>query len=252
MKTFYKDNLFVTIADTDIQMGEIAANDICQTIKEMISARSELNIIFAAAPSQNTTLDALITKDIPWERINAFHMDEYIGLPIGSPAAFRCYLKDRLFSKVPFRSVHYIDAFSNDKDAECLRYSKLLTDYPVDIVILGIGENGHLAFNDPPVADFNDPVSVKAVLLDDICRMQQVHDGCFTDISQVPHYALTLTIPALMAAKHMFCVVPYTTKAMAVRELLTTEHIDERFPASALRTHTGARLYCEQESASLL
>lgn len=249
MITFEKDLLKVKIADTAQEMGAIAAEDIYAAITALLNEKEEINMIFAAAPSQNTTLAALLKKDIAWERINAFHMDEYIGLPAGSDASFQTYLRDHLFSKAPFKSVNYINAFSRDKDAECARYAALLTTYPVDIVVLGIGENGHIAFNDPPVADFNDPLLIKPVELDEKCRTQQVHDGCFETIDEVPRYALTLTVPALLKAAQMFCVVPYATKAEAVKELLTTDNIDEHCPATALRKHGGATLYCDSESA---
>ncbi len=247
---FVKDNLNVVIAEDARRMGELAAQDIYAAIMELLSKKEKINMIFAAAPSQNTTLEALLKKDIPWERIRAFHMDEYIGLPEGSTASFGSYLREHLFDKVPFESVHYINAFGTDRAAECARYSELLRKYPVDIVCLGIGENGHIAFNDPPVADFSDPYLVKEVKLDERCRLQQVHDGCFACIDDVPQYALTLTVPALTAAERMFCVVPYATKAAAVKEMLTTTHIDEHCPATILRRHSGATLYCDQESAA--
>ena len=249
MKTFTKDLLTVHVAQTAAEMGAAAAADIYAAICEKLSQKEEINMIFAAAPSQNTTLAALLEKDIEWERINAFHMDEYIGLQEGSNASFQTYLRDHLFSKAPFKSINYIHAFSDDKEAECARYSALLEQYPVDIVVLGIGENGHIAFNDPPVADFADTALIKPVKLDERCRVQQVHDGCFATIDDVPQYALTLTIPALLRADRMFCVVPYATKAEAVKEMLTTEHIDEHCPATALRRHAGATLYCDNESA---
>lgn len=252
MKTFTKDQLFVTVADSAEEMGRLAAADIAAAIEEKLAEKEEIAMIFAAAPSQNTTLAALLTYDIPWERIRAFHMDEYIGLPQGSHASFQTYLKEHLFEKVNFRSVEFINASAEDGDAECARYTALLRQYPVDIVVLGIGENGHIAFNDPPVADFADPALIKPVKLDEKCRTQQVHDGCFASLDQVPRYALTLTVPALLAADKMFCVVPYATKAAAVKEMLTTERIDEHCPATALRRHGGARLYCDKESAKEL
>ena len=244
-----KDLLDVKIADTAEEMGQAAAEDICCAICELLAQKEEINMIFAAAPSQNTMLEALLKKEIEWNRINAFHMDEYIGLKKGSQAAFQNYLKERIFEKAPFRTVNYINAWADDRDAECARYSALLEKYPVDIVCLGIGENGHIAFNDPPVADFKDPVLIKTVKLDERCRLQQVHDGCFETIDDVPQYALTLTVPALTAAVKMFCVVPYATKAEAVKELLTSEAIDEHCPALILRKHEGAKLYCDKDSA---
>ena len=250
MTEFTKDKLKVKIECCAEKMGECAANDIYLKITELLKEKEELNIIFAAAPSQNTTLDALLTKDIDWSRINAFHMDEYIGLT-KPEAAFCKYLEGRIFGKVNFKSVNYINAQEKDVEKECARYSELLTKYPTDIVILGIGENGHIAFNDPPVADFNDKVLIKPVKLDDKCRMQQVHDGCFETFDDVPEYALTLTVPMLVSASKMFCVVPGKTKANAIREMLTTDNVDEHCPATALRNHKCATLYCDKESYDL-
>lgn len=251
MISFEKDKLQVRIHADAEKMGENAANDIYNKITELLKEKDEINIIFAAAPSQNTTLDALVKKDIDWSRINAFHMDEYIGLT-KPDAAFCKYLEGRIFGKVAFKSVNYINAQEKDIEKECKRYSELLQKYPTDIVILGIGENGHIAFNDPPVADFNDSALVKPVELDLKCRNQQVHDGCFDTLDEVPTHALTLTVPALTRAKAMFCVVPYATKADAVYEMLTTDKIDEHCPATALRLHGGAILYCDALSASKL
>lgn len=249
MLEFKKDLLTVKIAESAEEMGEAAAEDICEAIRSCLGEKDEINMIFAAAPSQNTMLAALLKKEIEWNRINAFHMDEYIGLKRGSNAAFQNYLKEHIFDLAPFKSIHYINAWEEDRERECVRYSELLEKCPVDIVCLGIGENGHIAFNDPPKADFQDPVLIKTVELEERCRMQQVHDGCFESIDDVPQYALTLTVPALTVAKKMFCVVPYASKAEAVKELLTSEVIDEHCPALIMRKHAGATLYCDKDSA---
>lgn len=251
MTEFKKDRLTVKIADNAVNMGKAAANDICNAVNKLLCERDEVNMIFAAAPSQNTMLEALLGKDIDWSRINAFHMDEYIGLPPCSSASFQHYLREHIFSKLCFKSVNYINANTEDKDGECMRYAALLQEHPADIVCLGVGENGHIAFNDPGVADFNDKKLIKPVKLDRKCRMQQVHDGCFKTINDVPEYALTLTVPALTKARYMFCSVPYSTKAKAVRKMLT-EDIAERCPASVLRLHTCAILYCDRESSKEL
>ena len=247
-----KDKLAVKIAESVAEMGKAAAEDIYAAIKEVLAQKDEINIIFAAAPSQNATLEALLQKNIEWGRINAFHMDEYIGLKKGSTASFQTYLKEHIFKFKEFKSVNFIDPTASGIEEECERYEQLLRKYPVDIVVLGIGENGHIAFNDPPVADFNDKVLVKPVKLDEKCRNQQVNDGCFATIDEVPLYALTLTVPALVSAKYMFCSVPYFTKADAVYEMLTTEKIDEHCPCAILRLHDNAVLYCDKESSSRL
>ncbi len=250
MRTFKVDKLTVNFLDSRDLMGKKAAEDIAAAIVALQKEKDEINIIFAAAPSQNETLAHLIEhKEIDWTKINAFHMDEYLGLPKNSPQKFAIYLDEHIFSKVPFKSVNYVDCSAEDIDAECARYEGLLKKYPTDIVILGIGENGHIAFNDPGVADFNDKVFVKKALLDDVCRNQQVNDGCFATIDDVPKYALTLTVPALLAGKYMFCSVPAPTKAWAVNEMLTAE-ISENCPATILRKHDSAALYCDPDSSA--
>ncbi|VBB48560.1 Glucosamine-6-phosphate isomerase [uncultured Paludibacter sp.] len=249
---FLKDKIQVHIFNSREDMGKKAAEDTAAKIKEILQEKNEVNMIFAAAPSQNEFLKYLVNDlSIPWEKINAFHMDEYIGLSANAPQGFGNFLKERLFEKVPFKSVQYINGLVEDIQVECDRYEKLLMDYPVDIVCLGIGENGHIAFNDPPVADFNDKVLVKEVELDPSCRQQQVNENCFTSIDLVPLKAITLTIPALMKAKYMFCVVPSANKAKAVYETLHHK-ISEKYPATILRTKEDMKLYLDKDSASLL
>ena len=209
-------------------------------------------MIFAAAPSQNEVLASLAyDKEIPWHRVNAFHMDEYIGLSPDAPQGFGNFLKKHIFGLAPFRSVSYIDISATDAKKECARYAALLAEAPIDIVVMGIGENGHIAFNDPPVADFDDKCAVKPVTLDEICRKQQVNDGCFGTLSEVPKTAITLTVPTLFAGGALFCIVPAKTKANAVRETIRG-NIDEHCPASILRRHPNAVLYLDENSSALL
>ena len=252
MKTLQKDLLTVQIHPTRSQMGQAAAKDIKAKILELLQKKETINMIFAAAPSQNEVLEGLaMDREIPWNRINAFHMDEYIGLPADAPQGFGNFLKAHIFGLADFKSVNYIDISAVDADAECRRYAALLKEYPTDIVVMGIGENGHIAFNDPPVADFNDPVAVKPVPLDEICRNQQVHDGCFASIDQVPTTAITLTVPTLFAGTHLFCIVPAATKAAAVQATLNGP-IGEACPATVLRRHPSAVLYLDGDSSRLL
>lgn len=252
MKELKVDKLNVKIFDTRREMGEVAASEIKAKFAELLLKKDTINVIFAAAPSQNDVLKSLVEdKDIEWNRINAFHMDEYIGLDKSAPQGFGNFLRAHIFDRVPFKSVNCIDCSAKDPEAEAKRYAKILEENPTDVVVLGIGENGHIAFNDPPVADFNDKVLVKTVKLDEICRMQQVNDGCFAKIEDVPTHALTLTVPALVKAPHLFCIVPAPTKAWAVKETLTGA-IDERCPASVLRLQDDANLYLDLDSASLL
>ena len=174
-------------------------------------------------------------------------MDEYIGLSTEAPQSFGRYLKSHIFDLVPFRSVNLLCGTAENLEEECSRYAKLLSDNPVDIVCLGIGENGHIAFNDPWVADFDDPKLVKAVPLDPVCRMQQVHDGCFASLSDVPEKALSLTIPALVNAKHMVCSVPNKNKREAVKRTVN-EEISTEVPATIMRKHASAVMFCDAES----
>ena len=251
MKTLHKDKLLIHIAPTRIEMGQKATCDIAACILRLLEEKEQINMIFAAAPSQNEVLASLAADTrIPWQRINAFHMDEYIGIPKNAPQSFANFLKDALFDRLPFRTVNLLDCTA-EPTAECARYAALLEQNPVDIVCMGIGENGHIAFNDPHVAYFNDPAMVKIVELDEKCRNQQVHDGCFATLSDVPTHAMTLTIPALMRASYCFCVVPASTKAQAVRNTVL-DAVSESCPASILRKKENAVLYCDADSAALL
>ena len=252
MRSFKKDLLNVNIYDTRSEMGCAAAADIKAAILDMLKEKETINMIFAAAPSQNEVLAALANdKEIPWGRVNAFHMDEYIGLSKDAPQGFGNFLKEHIFGIAPFGSVSYIrpDAASAEREAQ--RYSDLLAKNPTDIVVLGIGENGHIAFNDPPVANFNDPYKVKPVALDEMCRNQQVNDGCFATIDDVPTHALTLTVPTLMAGKKLFCIVPAKTKANAVYATVNGD-ITTACPASIMRTHPSVTLYLDADSSALL
>ena len=252
MKSFNKDLLKVNVYSSRSEMGAAAAGDVKAAILRALENKDMINMIFAAAPSQNEVLANLATdKEIPWGRVNAFHMDEYIGLDKNAPQGFGNFLRDHIFGIAPFASVNYIRIDAPNADEECERYSALLRANPVDIVVLGIGENGHIAFNDPPFADFNDSKLVKSVKLDEVCRNQQVNDGCFAKIEDVPTHALTLTVPALMSGKELYCIVPAKTKAAAVNATLNGE-ITPECPASVLRTHPHAALYLDPDSASLL
>lgn len=196
-------------------------------------------------------LAALAEKDVDFARVREFHMDEHVGLSEGAPQRFGSYLRERIFSRAPFMEVNYIDGMAADPDAECARYAALIRRFPPDIVLMGIGENGHIAFNDPHVADFADPLLVKRVELDEACRMQQVHDGCFERLDDVPRQAITLTVPALTQAAAQVCVVPAASKAQAVRAAVFGP-ISASRPASALRLCRDARLYLDADSSALI
>lgn len=251
MRIIKKNRLTTRIYPSREEMGAAAAQDIAACIAKLLKERETINMIFAAAPSQNEVLRGLREdKDIPWQRINAFHMDEYVGLRPDALQGFANFLKEALFDHVPLRSVHLLNG-NVPPEKEIERYGRLLEENPVDIVCMGIGENGHIAFNDPHVADFDDPLPVKVVDLDETCRMQQVHDGCFVALGEVPTHALTLTVPALARAKYHFCVVPAQTKAQAVRNTICGE-IGAHCPATVLRTLPNAIMYCDRDSAKLV
>ena len=245
--------LRVRVHDTRKSMGEDAAINCADCINQLLEEKKEINMIFAAAPSQNEFLQSLISQNVDFSWINAYHLDEYIGLKKGAPQSFGNYLYEHLFKHVNFKTVNYIDPTATDIEAECLRYAEMIQKNPPDIVCMGIGENGHIAFNDPgtKMADFTDPYLVKQVTLDEVCRNQQVNDGCFENIDLVPKYAITLTIPALLKAKHIYCVVPALTKAEAVYKTIK-EKISIECPASILKKHFDANMYCDVNSASLV
>ena len=237
--------------DTRAEMGAQAAAEVREAILALLKEKESIRMIFAAAPSQNEFLAALAHDPaIDFTRIEALHMDEYVGLPADAPQGFGNFLRDRLFGLVPFKAVHYIKGGAADIEAECARYGKLLKG-GVDIVCMGIGENGHIAFNDPHVADLSDPLPIKKVGLDQVCRMQQVHDGCFETLDQVPTHALTLTIPTLMNATYHFCMVPAATKAEAVYRTVYGP-IGAACPATALRLCKHAVLYVDRDSGARL
>ncbi len=250
--TFEVEKLKIIIAKRRSEIGKLSAVHVSQLIQKLLVQKKEIRIVFAAAPSQNEFLDELIKdKSIEWQRIVAFHMDEYINLPLSSDQLFSKYLTDHIFSKVNCSKVHLLNSRAADSVKECKRYERLLVEKPIDIVCMGIGENGHIAFNDPPVADFNDPYFVKVIELDEKDKAQQVNDGCFKTIDEVPQTAYTLTIPALLSSAYLSIVVPGIRKAEAVKNTIY-ENISTKCPATILRTHPCAVLYIDKESASLL
>ena len=251
LNNFQVDKLKVQVFETRSQMGQQAAILVADKIKELLSIQETVNIIFAAAPSQNEFLQTLINQQLDWNRVNAFHMDEYIGLSAEATQRFGNFLKEAIFKHLPFLSVHYINGNAEDLVAEMNGYANLLSLYPADIVCMGIGENGHIAFNDPPVADFYDPAVVKKVELDDACRVQQVNDGCFQTKDQVPTHAITLTIPTLMNGRFIYCIVPGSKKAEAVSNTLR-KVVEEKYPSTILRKHNNAILFLDADSSALI
>lgn len=246
----------VVIAKSSVECGLSAGMAVKSSLLELQAKDRDLRVILASAPSQSEMLRVL-TEPVPpppgidWGKVSIFHMDEYLGLAATHPASFRSYQLSHVMSRITPRRFEGICGEAADIDAECNRYSSLLSEQPIDLVCLGIGENGHLAFNDPPVADFNDPKQVKVVELDERCRRQQVNDGCFQNLEDVPRYAITLTIPTLISAKRVICTVPGRRKAEAVRNALEGP-VSTACPASILREHPSVELFLDVDSASLL
>ncbi len=226
-------------------MGRKAAKDIAKYIRKIGSEQEDVRIVFAAAPSQLDLFAALIEERIDWTKVTAFHMDEYIGLNQGDVEQFGQYLTEHLFKYLSLKQIHLMSGKGDDEELK--RYAQLIQEQPIDLVCLGIGENGHLAFNDPPVADFSDKQVIKVVELDEVCRQQQVNDGCFASLNAVPTNAVTLTIPTLLSAKKLFCIVPGVMKEKAVTATIK-EPISTDWPSTILRTHKDVVLYADRKS----
>lgn len=250
--SFTVDQLVVNVYETRDEMGAGAAWDVSSRMRSLLGSQKHTSLVFAAAPSQNEFLSALgSAPELDWHRVEAFHMDEYVGLDRAAPQSFGHFLREALFDRVHPGRVEYIEGTAADIQAECERYAALLCERPIDIVCAGIGENGHLAFNDPHVADFADVEIVKQVSLDETCRLQQVHDGAFPTVGAVPKTALTMTMSALLSTRWIYCVVPGPSKAKAVLETLRGP-ISTSCPASALRRHQAAVLYIDRDAAASL
>ncbi|GAB3919478.1 glucosamine-6-phosphate deaminase [Microlunatus endophyticus] len=245
------DQLDLRIFPDREQLGVAAAADIADELRAVLQAQRAARVIFASAPSQSETLAALAQEPgIDWSKVTAFHMDEYLGLPADAPQKFATWLRTTIFDRVPLGAVHYIDAEGLEQESADA-YAALLEEAPIDIVCLGIGVNGHIAFNDPPVADFNDPALVKIVDLDEKSRVQQVQDGLFATVDDVPERAITLTVPMLMSGKRLFCMVPGELKAEALRATVN-EWVSTNWPSTILRTHPRCTVYADTDAASLI
>ena len=251
MTTRKVEKLSVHIFDTREEMGKVAAEDAARRINAIIAKNGVANVVFAAAPSQNDLIENLLKADIDWSKVRAFHQDEYVGISAEEPAGFGNFLDRAIFKKVHFKELHYLLCCADEAEEKCEAYAELLRKYPIDLIFLGIGENGHLAFNDPAVADFNDPKMVKIVELDDVCRQQQVNDGCFATLDDVPKQAMTMTMSLIMNIPEAICVVPTIRKANAVYRALCGE-VTTACPASILRNHPNAALDLDKYSASML
>lgn len=251
-RVFVADSLTVKIFSNQKFLAEAAAAETRIYLNQILNKQTTARLILATGNSQILFLSRLIeSKAVDWSRIELFHMDEYFGLPASHGASFQRYMKERVESKAKPKAFHYLVGDALLPLDECNRYERLLAQAPIDLCCLGIGENGHLAFNDPPVANFEDPRQVKIVKLDAACKQQQVGEGHFPSLNAVPNYALTLTIPALCAAKKIVCLAPEKRKSKAIQTALK-EPISTKCPASVLRRQNHATLFLDTDSASLL
>jgi glucosamine-6-phosphate deaminase len=242
----------VQVFSSKREASEEAAQTAAAILRGTIASRGRARMVLSTGNSQLDFIDVLVrVHDLDWSAVEALHLDEYVGMSAAHPASFRLWLKTRLADRVPLRAMHYLNGGAPDLEAECRRYGALLAEAPIDVGFIGIGENGHIGFNDPPVADFTDPVPIKAVRLDDACRRQQVGEGHFPDISTVPEGALSLTCSAILGMTNLICCVPELRKAKAVQDTIEGP-VSTACPASILRTHPRAQLFLDLESASLL
>jgi glucosamine-6-phosphate deaminase len=248
LQSFTRDQLAVRVYPDRAAAGAAGAEIAAAIIRDAIARDGKAAVVFASAVSQDPFLAAIRDLPVDWPSVAAFHMDEYAGMSARHPASFRRFLRDRLFDRVPVAAFHQLDAEAPDAGAECERYAALLRDANPCLVIMGIGENGHLAFIDPPVCDFHDPRDVRPVELDDVCRMQQVHDGAFSRFEDVPPRALSLTVPFFLRVPRALIFVNGEHKSAAVHAALDGP-VAESCPASALRRHPNAILFLDPAAA---
>lgn len=230
------------------ELGEAAGRAVADRLRRVLGTQRTASAVFASAASQVEFLEELSkAPGIEWRRVVAFHLDEYIGLPVGHPRSFGQFLRERLFDRVQVGRAHLMDGMA-DPEEECRRYGALLGEAPLDLACIGIGENGHLAFNDPHVADFGDPAKVKVVEPDAVSRQQQVNEKSMPALGEMPRKAYTMTMPAILGARSVYCMVPGKSKAEAVRRALS-DPVSTACPATALRRHREAALFLDEDSA---
>ena len=241
----------ISISQNPKELGSAAGAVAAELIRNAIAAKRAAHIILATGASQFETINQLIgEKDIDWSKVIMFHLDEYIGITVTHPASFRKYLQERFLQKVPPLKAAYLISGEGDPSAECKRIGDLITRYPIDVALVGIGENGHLAFNDPP-ADFDTETPYIVVELDEPCRKQQLGEGWFASLEEVPRLAISMSIRQIMKSTSIVCSVPDSRKAMAVKNTLE-QPISNLYPASILRSHADCRFYLDKYSAELL
>jgi glucosamine-6-phosphate deaminase len=236
----------IIISETKQELGKLAAQKGAELIRDTIQKSGKANIIVATGASQFEMLGELVKEDIDWSVVTGFHLDEYIGIGISHPASFRKYLKERFVDLVPIKAFHYVDG-SNDSVAECKRLGEIIRQHAIDVAFVGIGENGHLAFNDPP-ADFETENPYLVVNLDDDCRRQQLGEGWFPTFDDVPKQAISMSIKQIMKSKHIICSVPDERKAVAVKNTLESE-VSPLVPASVMQLHPSTWLFLDKSSA---
>jgi glucosamine-6-phosphate deaminase len=239
----------IEIYNTVHELGEAAAKYTTQLLRKAIETNGTANLILATGTSQFETLHQLINKDVDWRKVTMFHLDEYIGLPITHPASFRKYLIERFISKVDLKEAHLINGEANPEQ-ECKRLGEIIIQHPIDVALVGIGENGHLAFNDPP-ADFETEEPYIVVELDDACRQQQMNEGWFKSMDDVPQKAISMSIKQIMKSKNIICSVPDRRKASAIKDSLENS-VSNLYPASILQIHNNCIVYLDKDAASLL
>lgn len=246
------ENLKIQVYPNAMSAGAAAANAAAEALKELGKKNGDIGVIVATGASQLEMIRTLVkTPGLPWERVRAFHMDEYVGMPPDHPASFRRYLREELTNLVPIQKFFEVNGNASDPEQACRDYAAQLRSATPQLCLLGIGENGHLAFNDPDEADFNDPVDMKIVHLDTVCRQQQAAEGWFKSLEDVPDRAMTLTIPALFRVPKLIVSVPGHRKAKIVRRTLE-EPIATNCPATILRTHPNVTIFLDEESAAEL
>jgi glucosamine-6-phosphate deaminase len=239
----------IEIYNTAHELGKASAKHAAQLLRKTIEANGSANIILATGTSQFETLNGLINEDVDWSKVTMFHLDEYIGLPITHPASFRKYLIERFISKVDLKQVLLMNGETNSQQ-ECEKLSELIKQHPIDVALVGIGENGHLAFNDPP-ADFETEEPYIIVELDNACRQQQMNEGWFKSIDDVPQKAISMSVKQIMKSKNIICSVPDKRKAIAIKNCFENS-VSNLYPASILQTHNNCVVYLDKDSASLL
>ena len=251
LHTFQAGDARVAVYESAAAAGVAAAAEAAHLIQSAITKYGRARVIAATGNSQIPVANALVKEQIDWSAVELFHMDEYAGITAQHLSSFRYWIRTRLVEKVHPRAAHYLEGDAADLSAEMGRYSRLLLEAPIDLAFVGFGENGHIAFNDPPIADFNDPATVKLITLDEPCRNQQAGEGHFPDVASVPKQAATITCPGLFRANAWICCVPERRKAKAVKNAFEGP-IAETCPASLVRKHPNAHVYLDRDSASQL